>query len=655
MLRLIGKNKYESMNSTAFAMKPAQSLAQIDQLLDELEVSARSNIPSGRFLPQLLERLRFLLEAEFCLVALPTSGRTWLSIAQSGVASETTAEVLEHLAQRAKGDLSSLRGQHGSKTSFALPIRSQDFSKGCLLVLLDTAPPDSSVVGLLELLAAFAELVALRQMLDLEKFLDNHWSSLQSACSQVGSSKSIEEAAALLANSLVPILNAARVSWSASENGRLAAVSGVPKIAHRSHEVRALESLMKECVKSDQPISKYRRANRSEDGSLLPEVLEDGTFANLVVMPFRSQSSSKLEAVTVVEWSTYEDMVANLPAFNHLQSQLAGTWQQQSRWLKIPALIRLVSRPFSAQRRIPAWLQRLVLWGGVVGLLFFVLNRPYPLTIEAEGVIEPAVARSVFAGVDGVVQEVMPDVDDGKQVSAGQVLARLHAPEIDLQIEEKAGQLRTLAEKKNGIRIAINQLDPSAPEALASQSKLSADILEIERQEENLTAQLVLVKQQQELTEIKSPIDGFVVAKDLKQQLVSRPLKRGDALFRVIDLNGPWQLKVQVADRDSTYVRRYFKPAEKVKFEFVLDSLPDERFPAEVTWVSNSVQNKLGTGCFLELRADVPPDIVERSYMGSNVRAYFVCGQQPTWFVWCRPLVEAIQKRFWVWSDYVDE
>jgi hypothetical protein len=29
------------------------------------------------------------------------------------------------------------------------------------------------------------------------------------------------------------------------------------------------------------------------------------------------------------------------------------------------------------------------------------------------------------------------------------------------------------------------------------------------------------------------------------------------------------------------------------------------------------------------------------------VHGFFDCGQQPLWFVWCRPLVEATQRRLW--------
>ncbi len=52
-------------------------------------------------------------------------------------------------------------------------------------------------------------------------------------------------------------------------------------------------------------------------------------------------------------------------------------------------------------------------------------------------------------------------------------------------------------------------------------------------------------------------------------------------------------------------------------------------------------------GDFVEVRAVVESPEQIGAHAGAGVHAYFTCGSQPLWFVWSRPLVEAIQRKFW--------
>ena len=274
--------------------------------------------------------------------------------------------------------------------------------------------------------------------------------------------------------------------------------------------------------------------------------------------------------------------------------------------------------------------------------------RPYPLTIEADGVLEPAVLQTVFANLDGYVEELL--VDDGQTVIAGQQLVRLQSPDLELRIEELSGELRTIREKRKALQIAGNQLDPDAPDLILSQNRIAAEVKQIDTQENNLQQQLKMLDAERDKATIVAPIAGVIVAKNLKQQITARPLRRGDALFRIVDLAGPWHLRIQVADRDSGYVLANQHANELKALQFVIDSIPGEQFPAQVDWIANTVQNQYGTGCYVEMRAQIDDAIKPRTHMGASVRAYSRCGDQPLWFVWCRPLIESIQRRFWFWS-----
>lgn len=324
-------------------------------------------------------------------------------------------------------------------------------------------------------------------------------------------------------------------------------------------------------------------------------------------------------------------------------------WQQHQRWQRIPSGLRWLGD----RRVVPSRLRsRLIVVALLVALgygAYRVLMMPYPLTVDATGVIEPQVSRTVFATLDGHLRELL--VQDGQLVEANQPVARMHSPDIEFRIEEVLGELRTLKEKRNALQVASNQIDANASDAMLNQNRLAAEIKQIETQAAGLNQQLKLLRAEENKATLVAPIRGRVVAKDIEQQLASRPLRRGEALFRIVDFDASWHLKVEVADRDSGYVlaEKSKMPDNALPIRFVLDSLPGEQFNTNVHWISTAIQNRHGEGCYVEMRADVPRDVVDRTHMGASARAYFRCSDQPLWFVWCRPLVEAVQHRWWHW------
>jgi multidrug efflux pump subunit AcrA (membrane-fusion protein) len=267
------------------------------------------------------------------------------------------------------------------------------------------------------------------------------------------------------------------------------------------------------------------------------------------------------------------------------------------------------------------------------------------MTIEAEAVLEPKLRRAIFSSVDGFVDSLL--VEDGQTVEQGQLLGKLRSPALNLQIEETIGQIKSVSEKRNGLRVAVNQVSNSTPEALVAQTRISAEILLLEAQEKQTRDKLDFLVKEQGKLEIVSPIHGVVVSRDLRRELETRPLRRGDILFQVADLEGQWQLNVQVADRDSTYLKKHLAEEDREAL-FVFDSLPREQFRTAVQQVSATVENPTGTAPYLLVVADIENEVAKRAYMGANARVWLSCGEQPLWFVWCRPMVEALQKRAWL-------
>lgn len=638
-----------------------QRIEDIDQLLNELERQAQSNLPGPQFFSHLLQRLRFLLEANSAAVLAPT-GSAWISIAQSGdvddaVANDFSSALEASAATNPTLNLQTLMGISGDRRWYATPLRPANFAKGCLLVTLDREVPPSAIPGMLELMAAFSEVLALRQMSELEHFLDNRWEKLTHLCATLLDASFDADGGKLLVNQLVSIFGAARVSLAnASSFGSvtLETVSGTPTLDLNSKVVHTLTQLATPTFKSRKPVVRQQRQNpvATNDSNGLAE---DGAFANAISLPLLANSKSKrCDSVIVIEFQSYAEMVAATATISHILPTLSLAWQQHRRWNRLPRVIR-----FLGERRLALakWKSRAIVSCVLIllaGLAYIALKSPYPLTIEAAATLEPRLHKTIFTNLDGYIEELL--VDDGQLVEVGTQLARVRSPELELRIEQLVGEMRTLNEKRSALQIASNQLNLDAADSLVNQNRLASEIKQLDAQEGNLNSQLSLLNSEKQKSIITSSIRGTVVAKDITQQLASRPLRRGDALFRIVDLDGPWHLKIQVADRDSGYVLNLklapaHKPLNKdMPIRFVLDSIPGEQFDAHVTWISNSVQNTGGTGGFVEMHAAVDKSVIDRAHMGASARAYFHCGEQPTWFVWCRPLVEAIQRRLWFWS-----
>ena len=80
---------------------------------------------------------------------------------------------------------------------------------------------------------------------------------------------------------------------------------------------------------------------------------------------------------------------------------------------------------------------------------------PADLDMAAEGNLQPAVRRDMFAHIDGVVVDV--PVEHEQVVEPGQILARLSNNRLDVEISNLVGRQRTTQERILSIQRA--QLD----------------------------------------------------------------------------------------------------------------------------------------------------------------------------------------------------
>lgn len=186
--------------------------------------------------------------------------------------------------------------------------------------------------------------------------------------------------------------------------------------------------------------------------------------------------------------------------------------------------------------------------------------------------IEAFAEADVIAKVGGEVRQLL--VEEGDEVSKGQVLARLDGERLKLELNESEAKLRKL------------QRDYERNIDLQSKGLISdGDFEKIKYEMEALEAAFNLASLELDYTQIRAPIDGVVARRFVK---LGNTISEGDALFKVTSLE-PLVAYLHVPEREY----RNVDPGQTVGIE--IDALGGDTIVATVSRVSPVVDPQTGT------------------------------------------------------------
>jgi membrane fusion protein (multidrug efflux system) len=186
--------------------------------------------------------------------------------------------------------------------------------------------------------------------------------------------------------------------------------------------------------------------------------------------------------------------------------------------------------------------------------------------------IEAFAEADVIAKVSGEVRELL--VEEGDEVSKGQILARLDGERLRLELNESEAKLRKL------------QRDYERNVDLQAKGLISdGDFEKIKYEMEALEAAFNLASLELDYTQIRAPIDGVVARRFVK---LGNTINTGNALFRVTSLE-PLVAYLHVPEREY----RNVDPGQPVGIE--IDALANETIVATVSRVSPIVDPQTGT------------------------------------------------------------
>lgn len=315
-----------------------------------------------------------------------------------------------------------------------------------------------------------------------------------------------------------------------------------------------------------------------------------------------------------------------------------------------------IDRSAAPQRKFPVVLAVvLVLIACVVGGAVWALNRPKAIAVKTASVREVrsgggqtllngsgyVTARreaTVSSKVTGKVVDVL--VEEGSEVTEGQVLAHIDASNLETSLQLAEAQVESarqgLDETRANIELAETELartrksvaqdltnraelDRAESEAKSLKARLERQIADVAVAER----EVAVWRQQVDDTIIRAPFDGVVTAKNAQEgEMISLMSSGGFARTGICTIVDMSSLEIEV-DVSESYINRV---SAGQSVTATLDSYPEWRIPAKVITIIPTADRQKATVKvrigFDELDPRILPDMsVKVAFMGEEAPA----------------------------------
>lgn len=279
----------------------------------------------------------------------------------------------------------------------------------------------------------------------------------------------------------------------------------------------------------------------------------------------------------------------------------------------------------------------------IVAMIAALWLIPAELTVEARGQILPQERQNIFAPEDGVVVELLKD--NGAEVAAGELLARLHSPALDIQLSELVGRHRTAQENLQAAETELLQHEQSSDSTAALQrAQLAAKVQSLKEELRGLESQLAIVRSQQAALDVRSPLAGLVITWDANRQLAGRPVNRGDRLLTIANVKAPWELVLDVpARRAGDVVRAQARHPGALAVRYQIGTNSSTIQTAKVEQVAPATQLDDSGQPVLRLVAVPERQAYAAERPGATVVARVQCGRASLGYVWLRDLWDTVR------------
>ena len=236
-----------------------------------------------------------------------------------------------------------------------------------------------------------------------------------------------------------------------------------------------------------------------------------------------------------------------------------------------------------------------------------VVSQKLAMTVHLPGEIQPYEDVAVFPKVTGFVKSIT--VDRGSHVKAGELIARLEAPELVAQRSEAQSKLQAAQAQLAAAeaKVASDQgtyghLKAAATtpgvvagnDLLVAEKALEADRAQLKGQQENVSAAqqaLQSVAQTEAYLQVKAPFDGIVTERNVHPGALVGPAGGPGVAIPMVRIETLSRLRV-VVPVPETYAAGV---PEGTKVEFTVPAFPGRTFSGKIARIAHSVDVKTRT------------------------------------------------------------
>lgn len=524
-------------------------------------------------------------------------------------------------------------GGAGYVLSLALPGEGGR-SAGAITLLVEPRSRQAiqSTLAMAEVIAGYVHTHAVRQELKRNTQSTRALDLATRLIGAINSAQGFKGAAIQTVNDLAKTLGADRVAmgWLRGNSVRVIAISDTEHFDRRMTMVQKMQAAMDECLDQDQAV--VHPVPPADQDVLLSQAISHAHKElasgekNLHVcsIPMRA-GEDVLGVITIESRATPDSPGVDLKTVELLQATM-----------DLVSPVMRVRR--SDDRILPLRVWDSMMWTGswlvgpkhtawklagvaliVAMIVVTVFTAEYRIGAAAE--LRPREKRALSMPFDGVIKKVMPGIEPGASIQAGQLLAELDDSELRLQAEESRSQML----------VAQKTLDTARAQQNTGEAKKA------EAQIEQARARLALLESRLERTKIVAPIGGTLISGDLKNR-VGSTVKLGEGLFEIAPLDEMIAV-VRVDESDVALIKEGGKGA------IVTRTHPGTEFPVTIERIVPLAEAKDGKNLF-EVRVKLDESAAwMRPGMGGRVS--LDTGRRTLLEIGTRRIIDTV--RLWLW------
>ena len=513
---------------------------------------------------------------------------------------------------------------------------------------------------------------------------DEFWRQLDQFSLSLQRSLSVSDVATVAANDGRVLLNCDRVSVAMKHGNRakIVACSGQESTQQRANLIYQMAQLAKAVCELGEPViytgttdgfpesfreplSKYLEESRSRMIQLIP--LRENIAHHKTELDLADQRRLKLGPVIaclIAEQSKDSDPLATVSqripmVADHVASALSNARHQESIFL-LP-LWRTIGRTLGwfRGRRLAITIGILAVLAGLIGAMTVV---PWEYRFEAAGRAMPTERFDIFAPWDGIVIQVL--VKNGQAVKKGQVVLVLRSD--DLETELLAAE-NAISEGQKKLISLQDQRDNAAAAAQDEEAgRLDTQIVTTEVERDGAQSKANMFRKRLEALKVTSPINGVVATFQASQNLLDRPVRRGDRLIEIMNIDGPWRLELDAPEYRMGHLqqavitrgvtssapqpalRQKLQGAEQLEVDYVAATAVSQKFTGKLSEVGTRTNESQKEGStVVELFVDITPTDLPGRRIGAEVTAKIHCGKRSLGYVLFGDVWEFIIRKVW--------